>query len=318
MAASYLTTVADLIAEVGANSRGTSPYKKWKGIKVKVVAARNFAKCTEFIFTEKGVSVGREKTSVSFSAADNTGIVKISADQECFREIGMCLTEGKTYMIKNFGVLNAAKDGSLQIYLRASSKVYRCAPIVLSEERAAQAEQVLNPRSPVKGRLDDATTSGLFTVQGRISSLSAIRKIQGADGVIPVRDLDVCGDDGAIIPVTLWREAALQDVTANSSVSISHLRISKHTTFGTKAASTKYTIIEEVSVSSRKLCITINGVAVSTEEVLISTVQGGEFKTSWDILQQMAPGVEQEDMYDLLPLKVDVDVEGENIIKVHH
>lgn len=49
----------------------------------------------------------------------------------------------------------------------------------------------------------------------------------------------------------------------------------------------------------------------------ITIDQGGELKASLDILKQMAPGVDQEDVCKLLPLKVAVELEGENIVKVY-
>lgn len=74
--------------------------------------------------------------------------------------------------------------------------------------------------------------------------VSAIRRVDRTDGPIPIRDLELSVEDGSIVPVALWREAALQDVTANTFVSISHCRMTKHASFGSKASSTNYTEIQ--------------------------------------------------------------------------
>lgn len=76
-------------------------------------------------------------------------------------------------------------------------------------------------------------------------------------------------------------------------------------------------VLQEVSTPVRKVSITVNGMCVIDNEVLINTIQGGELKTSIDIVKEMAHVVEVEEIYDLLPLKVDVSLEGDNIVEVH-
>lgn len=180
-----------------------------------------------------------------------------------------------------------------------------------------KAAEHLKPNSPQKSRLEDMDHGGLFTVQGRITSVSAIRRVDQTDGPIPIRNLELTVEDGSMVPVALWREAALEDVTANTFLSICHCRMTKHMSFGSKASTTNYTQIQEVSMPVTKVSITVNGFCITENEVLINTIQGAELKTSIDVVQKMAQVVEVEEIYDLLPLKVDVSLEGDNIVEVY-
>lgn len=158
---------------------------------------------------------------------------------------------------------------------------------------------------------------GLFTIHGRIVTLCAVRRIDTHEGPIPIRDLELSCPDGSLLTVSLWREAALKELSPNMSVSISHCRLSKNLSFGLKASSTHYTEIQETAVTTTKRTLTINGLAITNEqEVLISTSDGGEMSTSLDILKKCVPGVDLEDILELLPLKVEVSVEGDTIVDV--
>ncbi|RVE56142.1 hypothetical protein OJAV_G00233280 [Oryzias javanicus] len=191
--------------------------------------------------------------------------------------------------------------------------VFRTGPLQVSTETAKMAQSLLYPDSPVAMKLDDGC-SQLFTVQGRIVSLSAIRQVQTKDGAVPIRDLRICTTEGTEIPICLWREEALGDFAINASISISHLRLSKSPSFGTKASSTQFTETKEISIGPKTTTITINGIATG-QEVVFSTCTGGELKASQEILAALAPA-EGLEIFDVLPLTVTVVVKGDSIIEV--
>lgn len=71
-------------------------------------------------------------------------------------------------------------------------------------------------------------------------------------------------------------------------------------------------------MTTTKVSLTINGLAVTNEdEVLVSTLLGGEMSTSMEILKGFVPGVDIEQIYKLIPLKMEVSMEGESKVDVH-
>lgn len=166
----------DLVSEPATTSKGSSPYKSLKSVKVKCVARKEIVKCTEFNFTSDSVTMKKVKT-VHYGVADESDVIKVTVDENVLREIGTDMEVNRTYILRNYRLLPARHNNSGQIFRKPTTMVFQTSILNVSDDLARKAEQTINPPSPVVPRYDDTCLHKIVTVQGRVVSVSFIFKI---------------------------------------------------------------------------------------------------------------------------------------------
>lgn len=66
-----------------------SQYEKWMAVTLKMLSMWKIRKCVEFDFSGSTIVVAKERLTYSFGAPDDTGIIKMTADEKSLNEIGV-------------------------------------------------------------------------------------------------------------------------------------------------------------------------------------------------------------------------------------
>ncbi|MGH0146394.1 UNVERIFIED_CONTAM: hypothetical protein FKN15_008017 [Acipenser sinensis] len=111
--------------------------------------------------------------------------IKATADTEVLKTIGVEMKEGRTYIIKNYGLIPAKGNMPAQLYLKESTIVYNSGAIQVNSEMELKAQQQIEPPSfqvPINAVQDQTR---LLSVNGQITSDNMPRAVTVNGGMIP-------------------------------------------------------------------------------------------------------------------------------------
>ncbi|MGL4877707.1 hypothetical protein, partial [Paraclostridium dentum] len=75
-------------------------------------------------FSRDEVSVGKVKKSVHYGLVDETDAIKVTADENVIKEIGMDMEIGKMYIVRNYGFVPGRHSGGALIFLKPNTMVF--------------------------------------------------------------------------------------------------------------------------------------------------------------------------------------------------
>ncbi|XP_035990795.1 uncharacterized protein LOC110367615 [Fundulus heteroclitus] len=121
----------------------------------------------------------------------------------------------------------------------------------VEEHLKQRATELLEPPSPITSLSASLGTTTLITVEGEVVEVSAVKAVGSIKQKIPLKNIRI-KQDQHIIPISLWREAAVVAMAVGDTVTISHVKAAT-SSYGAQLQSTALTKIkakEEVRTST--------------------------------------------------------------------
>ncbi|KAG9272111.1 hypothetical protein AMEX_G13063, partial [Astyanax mexicanus] len=191
-------------------------YNRPAPLKVKCAAMRLMTRAESFEMVDSVVVIKNKKLVANCALTDGQEIIVAHLkNEECGR-----MEEGGSYIIKNPNVTD--KYGHKSLFFNSSTIVFKTADLAISAEIKEKCHHTVHPASGPLGSSGD-----FFSLTGVIISVSILnstRMLATRDGPVPVREL-ILEDEGKHHEVTLWREAALEELALSQLTEITHLKI---------------------------------------------------------------------------------------------
>ncbi|XP_017289904.1 uncharacterized protein LOC108246728 [Kryptolebias marmoratus] len=179
------------------------------------------------------------------------------------------LSVPQSYIIKGYRLQGKAPPYHLLI--TKETAMYKSSPVAINEALLQEARDLLSPASKITLLAQIKGARGLISVQGQIVKLSALKKIIPEREEVPMRNLTL-GQNKARASLTLWREAAAEDLQVGSVIEVTHMKLRTSSDYGDQLQSTAFTKIEVVtntlSQTTEVLGVT-EGPAADTLELLV-------------------------------------------------
>ncbi|XP_076121508.1 uncharacterized protein LOC143102037 [Alosa pseudoharengus] len=214
-----------------------SPYDK-PPTRLKCVAVVSRPVATKFIF---GESVGAIWSTVHKCAlTDGRHVVVLTLPDGKESKI----VENQTYVFRNLVIREA------RAFYNDNTTSFKSYEMAVGVDIVERAKSLLTPPSQNLS-LENAGTAGLHTyvtLEGQVVAIAEIRKVELRGSPIPLRETKL-SHGGVDVGVTLWREAALQDITEGQWLRFSHLKLNSNQSFGQKYNTTTYTTVTQINAA---------------------------------------------------------------------
>nr|XP_055062743.1 uncharacterized protein LOC129445797 [Misgurnus anguillicaudatus] len=220
--------------------------------------------------------------------------------------------EGLTYIVKNYGTYT--RFGLECMSIEPTTKIFRSAPLEVSEEIQRRAKHILNPPSPemTGDEADLFTGSPYVSLRGHIENMFSYRMIHRNDGDVPIRDLILrCGE--SFIEVSLWQDEALAELHMGAEIVVTHLRATIKLNGKAKFNSSRFSSVEVPDHPRTREWFTIIGFLENEDDLVLLVENYDVYSMSADLF----PGT-SSDFLEKLPLNVEVEQANYRVYSIQY
>ncbi|XP_049340492.1 uncharacterized protein LOC111190875 [Astyanax mexicanus] len=232
-----------------------TPYNREAPIRLKCIAKQVVTRAESWEMVEGLVVAKTNKVTATCALSDGKRLVLAHLkDADCVR-----VDEGMSYFIKNSNLIS--RYGEDKLFFTPSTVVYKAANVSVALELEARCYQAIHPNS--KDPEEPLNGEDYYTLQGEVVKATK-------NGPVPIRDVSLKSKTRDL-EVSLWRDAATEELTLGQPVNLSHL---KWRIRDGKFNSTAYTVVQKTEVSIKKCTVEIVGVssdAKSGVTILLTT-----------------------------------------------
>ncbi|KAL7884460.1 hypothetical protein AOLI_G00072300 [Acnodon oligacanthus] len=198
--------------------RQETPYSAAASIRVKCVAKYSSTRAESFDVVDVVVAVKSSRLVVACALSNsNECVVAHLKDDDCSR-----LQEGQSYYIKHYKLIS--RYGQKKLFFCPSTVIFKTSAVDVSAELDVMCRHAVCP--PSKPYERPGSAGDYYTLEGDVIRLSATHLQSTKNGPVAVQDITLqC--TGSQIDITLWREAALNDIALGERRTVMHLRVQR-------------------------------------------------------------------------------------------
>ncbi|CAJ1057744.1 hypothetical protein KUCAC02_037001 [Xyrichtys novacula] len=291
------------------DSRPPTPYFKLPPLHVVFLKIEDSPRVVSWAFGESSATPTCTKLNKMAIISDGESLAKITL----FEAVAGKVAEGEAFFMRGHTLVG--KSPPFLINVGSGTQFFRASKIACPAELLARAETLLHPASPLVELSQCREQQGLISIEGVITEISAVRKVESGREALPLRKLTL-QQGKTTVRVSLWREAAVKPLAVGETVRVTHTKSLK-TEYGLQLNSTNFTKLEKQLQTGIEL--TIIGVleeegatSSSGPELLEVLQENGE---TLRILKDLwGPNFDEALLKG--PLKCTACVSGTNIVKL--
>ncbi|XP_031140798.1 uncharacterized protein LOC116039861 [Sander lucioperca] len=212
---------------------------------------------------------------------------------------------GGAYIMRGYSLRGEGPPFGINI--TKETQFFRSAPVEVSEELRASAENLLCPASTPTATKDIKSQQGFLTLQGEVVEISAVKKVKVGKDMVPLKTV-VLEQDKAQVSISLWREAALFSFGIGDEARLTHLKGYK-SSYGYRVQSTNFTVCEETD--SVLVVSALGTIEVEGKEGMLKLLIEGE--QVYDIEEDLWTPLQREMVK--LPFYIKITVKGKRVTK---